>query len=314
MFAKHLIAAALATALAVLWLGTTQAGAASPPMIVNADALPDLIAANKPVILSAQSPLNEKGDEPGFLKGAFAVDEDLWTYASRSQNELDELPLWDALIGMLGIGSRQQMVLVYDNGDLKFASRIRFLLQHYGIDRAILVNGGWPAIQTLIQQGKLQSQPFASTPAIQTYNAVVNNNPIPVATRDDVRKIVLSNDKSVTLIDVRTPGEYNGTTSFPGIDRPGHIPGAVNLPLALLFDPKQPNMLMNAQGLRTTFLANHIDPSKPMIFYCVDGARSSLGALAAVQASFKAVRLYYLSYLNWQSFKDDPVVGPPPKR
>lgn len=306
MFAKHLMGAALAA----LWLGTTQAGAASPPMIVNADELPYMIATDKPVILSAQSPLNENGDEPGFLKGAFAVDEDVWTFSSRHQDQLDELPLWGALTGMLGIGSRQQMVLVYDNGDLKFASRIRFLLHHYGIDRAILVNGGWPAIQKLVQQGKLQSQPAPSTPVMQAYNAVANNNPIAIATRDDVRKIVLSNDKNVTLIDVRTPGEYNGTTKFPGIDRPGHIPGAVNLPLALLFDPKQPTMLMNARDLRATFLANHIDPSKPMIFYCVDGARSSLGALGAIQASFKAVRLYYLSYLNWQSFKDDPVVGP----
>lgn len=281
--------------------------AAVPPMIVEAIDLKQIIAADEPVILSAQTVL-EKGKEPGFIDNprTYAVDEDLWTAASRAQQQLDDLAFWDAMIGALGIGDRQRMVVVYDNGALKFASRIRFLLAHYGIGRAVIVNGGWPAIN-------LPRQPRPNVPAQVAYQPVVNDDPIAIATREDVRRIVLPvKDPNVTLIDVRTPGEFNGTTPMKGIKRPGHIPGAVNLPVEDLFvDPQNPTQLQNATQLRNTFLdafsAMGVDPHNPMVFYCVDGARSSLAALAAVQASFPAVRLYYLSYLDWQSFDDDPI-------
>lgn len=273
-------------------------------LIVNADEVPGLIANDNPIILSVQSLQFESGNQPGFLKGAFATDQDLWTYTSRYQVELDELALWGVMAGIVGIGNAKQTVLIYDNGDLKFASRIRFLLNHYGIENAIIVNGGWPAIKNL------PSQPGPSIPVTQNYTAAVDNKPIGIKTRHDVREVV-EGKKQAILIDVRAPDEYDGTNVFPGIKRPGHIPGAVNLPLNYLFvDPNNPTVLLDKQGLLKVFLSYKIDPAMPLIFYCQDGARSSLGALAAKLVDYPSVHLYYLSYLNWQSFADDPVVGP----
>ena len=87
----------LAAALAAFCLFTSEAGAVTPPLIVDANQLPELIAREHPVILSTQSSTMEKNSEPGFLKGAYTVDEDLWTDASRSQAELDDLVLWSVL-------------------------------------------------------------------------------------------------------------------------------------------------------------------------------------------------------------------------
>jgi thiosulfate/3-mercaptopyruvate sulfurtransferase len=309
MFAKHVLGAALACAL----FGATPAGAQTQPLIVGAGELASLIAREHPVILSTQSSL-ENANEPGYLEGAYAVSEDLWRQNSATQAQLDDRALWNDLIGRLGIGSREKTVVVYDNGALKFASRIRFLLNHYGVKRAVLVNGGWPAIQTLIKEGKLQGQTLPNIPMKQAYASEVDNHPIIIATREQVSKVVVDHeDKGVTLIDVRTPQEYDGTFIFLDLKRPGHIPGAINLPLSELFDAKQPNMLLDAKGLLAVFLKYKIPPANSLIFYCQDGARSSLGALAANEAGYRQVRLYYLSYLNWQSFPDDPVIGPKPK-
>jgi 3-mercaptopyruvate sulfurtransferase SseA len=311
MFAKRILGAAAAAIL----LASSQAGAqTSAPLIVDADQLTGLIAREHPLILSTQSPTFEKGDEPGFLEGAVAANEDMWTAISRTQPQLDYLPSWNNAIGARGIGDRKRMVLIYDNGDLKFASRIRFLLAHYGVERAVLVNGGWPAILAQVQRGNLVKQPDPSIPSGRRYKSVVSTDPIAIETRDDLRKVVgpdgLKSDK-IVLIDVRTLDEYIGKQVLPGIDRPGHIPGAVNLPILDLF--ASTHRLKDARQLRQTFHDSGIDTTKTLIFYCQDGARSSLGALAAVEASFPSVRLYYLSYLNWQSFADDPVIGPKSK-
>jgi len=304
MIGRYLIAAA-----AFFVLGFGQAGAMTPPSIVSATDLPDLIARENPVILSAQSQANEKGNEPGYLKGAYAVDEDLWTSDSRSQAHLDDLALWSRLIGELGIGSRQRLVIVYDNGALKFASRVRYLLHHYGIDRAVLVNGGWPAIEQQIKDGKLEGQPHRSVPFPQSYTAVIVQPPIPVVTRAEV----LANYKNpmFQIVDVRTPGEYTGKDNNPPVPRPGHIPNAINVPLQNLLDASG-NVPPNPQ-LRAAFLRYGVDPRKRLMFYCYDGARSSLVATMAVKAGFSAVNLYYLSFLDWSSNPNDPVVtGPNP--
>jgi len=306
MIGKHTIFAAAA----LMLLGAAEANAAAPPAIVNASELPDLISREHPVILSAQSQDNEKGNEPGYLKGAYAVDEDLWTADSRSQANLDDLALWSGLIGRVGIGSRQRFVIVYDDGALKFASRIRFLLHHYGVDRAVLVNGGWPAIDALIKQGKLEGQPHRSVPFPANYKVAIVQPPIPVATRLDVLQNL--KNPAIQIIDVRTPPEYAGVPDkkLP-LPRPGHIPGAINVPLADLLDAAG-NVPANP-ALRGKFLAHGIDAKKQLIFYCYDGARSSLAATMAVKAGFPAVKLYYLSFLDWSSNAGDPVVtGPNP--
>ena len=304
MIAKHIIIAAAA----VVVLGAPPAGAAAPPAIVSADELPLLIENQNPIILSTQSQMKEKGDEPGYLKGAFAVNEDEWTTDSRHQAQLDNLGQWSGLIGRLGIGSRQRFVIVYDNGALKFGSRIRFLLHHYGVDRAVLVNGGWPAIEKLIAAGKLEGQPHRSVPLFQPYGAVVVEPPIPVATLANV--LAAYRDPAYQIVDVRTPGEYTGSDNNPPVSTPGHIPGAINAPVEDLLD-KAGNVPPNPE-LRAAFLKYGVDPKKRLIFYCYDGARSSLAATMAVRVGFPAVNLYYLSFLDWTDHKEKVVTGPNP--
>ena len=272
-----------------------SAASAQVPLILDAKDAPAYIARVHPIVVSVQTQIDPKPS--GFLAGAISINQDDWTLDSRSQAQLDDLAQWNALFGIEGIDGKTP-VLVYDNGDLKFASRVRYLFGHYGVE-ATLVNGGWPGL-------KMQGLPLQFGPSPSVYvkaNTHIVDPPIPIASRNTVRAHL--HGPSYTLIDVRSPQEYDGTDVLPGIKRPGHIPGAVNLPLNLLF--ASPTTLKDPASLKATFAAHKIDPRTTLIFYCQDGARSSLGALAAVQAAYPYVRLYYLSYLDWQSDPNDPV-------
>src|ERR1019366_71372 len=109
----------------------------------------------------------------------------------------------------------------YDDGELKFASRIRFLLAHFGVQNADLVNSGFAGMQPLINSGaiKLQAQPSVAVPA--TFAASDVEEPIAMVYAVDV--VAVLNDPAVKLLDVRTPAEFHGTDLIPPDTRGGHI-------------------------------------------------------------------------------------------
>lgn len=50
-----------------------------------------------------------------------------------------------------------------------------------------------------------------------------------------------------------------------------------------------------------------MDFQRLIIVYCHDGAKSSLGALALINAGYARVLLYYDTYENWSQDPDRPV-------
>jgi thiosulfate/3-mercaptopyruvate sulfurtransferase len=287
--------------------GSTATNASSSTLhatttIVDAASVPEIIATDHPVILSAQS-VQETGPS-GFVRGATVVDEDQWDTDSDSQDKLENLGTWRRLIGDLGIGDHTT-VLVYDDGELKFASRVRFLLYHFGVQRALLVNGGWPALEHLAAEGKLSTQAASSVLVRRAFAVHVTDRPIPIVWRSQVKGDL--HQKGVLLVDVRTPAEYDGTKLQPPVVRGGHIPGAINLPATDLLTPGDRDALMGWQGLLGVFHDHGVVPGERIVVYCHDGARSSLVASALTQLGYPSVDLYYLSYVNWQSDPNLPV-------
>ena len=272
--------------------------------IVEADQLPAVLAQPGVVLLAAAS--TDETKPLGYVNHARLVDEDAWADFSFSADNLVDYPAWSTMIGQLGIGSGNR-VLVYDDGELKFASRVRFLLAHFGVTDASLVNGGFAAMQPLIASGALQEQSRPSVPIPRVYTAHEVQEPIPMVFRDDVAAAALSNPPTAKLVDVRTPGEFDGTVLISPDTRGGHIPGAQNLPIEKFFVADEPNELMSPLELSSFFASASLFPDQHIIVYCQDGAKSSLGALAMLNAGFRNFELYYLSYRNWQEDPNLPV-------
>jgi thiosulfate/3-mercaptopyruvate sulfurtransferase len=272
--------------------------------IVEAGQLPQLLTQSGVVLLAAAS-VDETGPL-GYVDNAILVDEDAWANFSFSADNLVDYQAWSQMIGQLGIGASTR-VFVYDDGELKFASRIRFLLAHYGIADASLVNGGFAGMQPLIASGFLHEQNQPSIPTPDLYIAHELQRPIPMVFRDDVAADALSDPPTGTLLDVRTPGEFDGTVLIAPDTRGGHIPGAQNLPIAEFFEPYDPSELMSPTELLSFLTSASLFSDQHIIVYCQDGAKSSLAALALLNAGFRNFALYYLSYRNWQQDPRLPV-------
>jgi thiosulfate/3-mercaptopyruvate sulfurtransferase len=272
---------------------------------VQANQLPAIVTQPNVILLAA---LDSAETGPvGYVNNAVAVDEEAWADFSFSADNLVDYPAWSSMIGRLGISSGSQ-VYVYDDGELKFASRVRYLLAHFGIADANLVNGGFAAMRPLITSGALTQQSGPTPPVPVSYTAHEVQQPIQMVFRSDVAAAALSDPPTATLIDVRTPAEFDGTLLIPPDTRGGHIPGAQNLPIEQFFVSGEPNELISPMDLLSFMESAGFSPDQNIIIYCQDGAKSSLGALALLNAGFQNFVLYYLSYRDWQADPNLPVV------
>ncbi len=228
------------------------------------------------------------------LGNAIKVNVDALTTLTEAPGALQDLTALQNFFAALGV-QRDQPVVVYDDGEMKFAARVRFLLGYCGVSQPVLVDGGAPALA-----GLLPVQ--AGTPTPSSFQANATPQPIALVFQQQVLQAIQKN--GAKLIDVRTPAEFNGQLLLPGDARPGHIPGAQNLP---------EGEFLNGLRLRTpleisTLLASAgLSPSDNIIVYCHDGAKSSLVATLLVENGFRSTSLYYLSYRDWSQNPNLPV-------
>ena len=84
---------------------------------------------------------------------------------------------------------------------------------------------------------------------------------------------------TATLVDVRSPAEFNGEISAPpeysneGAQRAGHIPGAANIPWAQAI--QDDDTFKSQDELRELYTSRGVTPDRPVITYCRIGERSS---------------------------------------
>lgn len=230
-----------------------------------------------------------------LLGSAVKVDVDALTTLTEAPGALVDLTALQAFFAALGV-QRDQPVVVYDDGEMKFGARVRFLLGYCGVTQALLVNGGAPGLA-----GLLPVQ--AGNPTVSSFQAIATPQPIALVFQQQVLQAI-GKGANTKLIDVRTPAEFNGQLLLPGDARPGHIPGAINLPEGDFLNGLQ---LRTPDEIAGLFRRAGLSPSDSIIVYCHDGAKSSLVATLLVESGFPQVSLYYLSYRDWSQNPNLPV-------
>jgi thiosulfate/3-mercaptopyruvate sulfurtransferase len=101
----------------------------------------------------------------------------------------------------------------------------------------------------------------------------------------------LLEEDAVALVDVRTRGEFDGTTGYPCDPRQGHIPGAIHIDLDELLGAERAE-------LRALLEARGVQAEKPLVLYCHSGSRSGIASAALNAAGVDAVN-YAGSWHEW---------------
>jgi thiosulfate/3-mercaptopyruvate sulfurtransferase len=240
--------------------------------------------------------------EAAHVAGAVHVPIEEWERASlAAESGLAHEAAWHARIGALGIDG-DDTVLVYDSGKMTSAARVWFVLQHFGVAHAAVVDGGFPLLAHVAERGqlKLEQQPSVRAPARfePASRALVG-----LVDREQMRSAVERGEAQI--LDVRTPAEFRGEDKRKNA-RGGHLPNAVNVPHTELLDAQ--GRLRSPEELRAILVAAGFTAGRPVITHCDGGGRAALAALAAARAGYGPVLNYYLSFGDWAKDSTCPVV------
>jgi thiosulfate/3-mercaptopyruvate sulfurtransferase len=104
-------------------------------------------------------------------------------------------------------------------------------------------------------------------------------------------------DPTLTVLDVRTEGEYDGMRGNACDARQGHIPGARNLDVGVLARCETVEQVRDLLG---------VAPGAEIAAYCHSGSRSALAVQILSVAGYDA-RNYVGSWHEWSRREDLPL-------
>jgi len=199
-------------------------------------------------------------------------------------------------LGALGIAPDDDVV-VYDDGSL-WAARVWWVLRQLGQQTVQVLDGGKPAWEAAGHSLSAE----APAPSAVSYTATPDQSSL--ITADELRDKLGSDD--LALVDARTAEEFAGRDNS-GAKRPGHIPGAVNIPYTLTARAEQPRTFLPPPELLALYATRGVVPGKEVVAYCSTGVRSAVTYFSLLLLGFPRVRLYSPSYAEWGNRDDLPV-------
>ena len=182
-------------------------------------------------------------------------------------------------LSQLGIDPARPIV-VYDEPGSSAAARAWWVLRWAGLDVRVL-DGGWPA--WLAFPGQVEAGPRAVSPS----SVKLTTGHLPTIYADAVATWPGS------LIDVRAAERYRGEVE-PIDAKAGHIPGAVNRPVAALWDAQ--GAMPDDQTLNAYFRGL----TEPLALCCGSGVSACQGVLALAVIGMAAT-LYPPSWSGWSA-------------
>lgn len=205
--------------------------------------------------------------------------------------ELPPISALESTLSRLGITNKSIVVVYAGNDIMPLATRVWFTLDYLGV-RVSLLNGP-------LKVWREEGRPVTTEPAIPE-PARFTAAPQSQRVIDAAGLKAQLDANAITLIDARAPEFYSGS-SLGVATRPGHIPGARNVPFTSLLDEK--GRLKSLPDLRSALGA---EPGRPLAAYCHIGLQATLVYYAARVLGLD-VRLYDGSFQDWSARPELPV-------
>lgn len=248
--------------------------------------------------------VDTKAYDQGHIPGAVGIN---WQTQLQDQTVRDLASREDVeqLLGKAGV-TPDTTIVVYGDNNNWFATWALWQLKYYGHRDVRVMNGGrakWvaegrelttDAPQTQQTQYRFSGEPDESIRAL----------------RDQVLQAV--QNKSASLVDVRSPKEYSGELLAPegipqeGAQRGGHVPGAQNIVWSQAVN--EDGTFKSADELRELYGSKGVTSDRPSIAYCRIGERSShTWFVLKYLLGYPNVRNYDGSWTEWGSAVRVPV-------
>jgi thiosulfate/3-mercaptopyruvate sulfurtransferase len=212
-----------------------------------------------------------------------------------------------ALMDRLGI-SNDTLVILYGGNNNWFAAYAYWYFKYYGHGAVRLMDGGR-------KKWELEQRPLIQeTPHVVPTSGYKTGGPTDDirATRKFVEEEVVGQTR-YGLVDVRSPEEYRGELLAPPhlpqeqAQKPGHIPGAKNIPWAKAVDPQTGAFLPTAD-LKALYEGQGITADREVVAYCRIGERSAHTWFVLHELlGFPRVRNYDGSWTEWGSLVGVPI-------
>lgn len=205
--------------------------------------------------------------------------------------------VWQSRIAKLGISSGSAVV-VYDDNLSKDAARIWWILRHFGVKDARLLNGGWKGwssggFPTSREEPNVVASDFRLTPEVTLFRDLSD-------TLRDVKQ-----GSAVQIVDARSHDEHCGIELLSNA-RGGSIPGAKHLEWSDLLD-KQTARFKTVDELRRLFDEAGIDPTQRTVTHCQSGGRASVMAFGLELMGGERVANYYRGWSEWGNTPEAPI-------
>jgi len=212
-----------------------------------------------------------------------------------------------SLMDRLGIGNGTEVVL-YGGNNNWFAAYAYWYFRYHGHDPVRLMNGGRKKWELEGRELTSDRPAVAPTSGYRTRESAHEIR----ALRKFVEEVVLESS-AFGLVDVRSPEEYRGELLAPPhlpqeqAQKPGHIPGARNIPWAKAVDPAT-GAFLPIEQLRSLYEGQGLTPDQEVVAYCRIGERSAHTWFVLHELlGYPKVRNYDGSWTEWGSMVGVPI-------
>ena len=223
---------------------------------------------------------------------AGALNVDVFTFGARqpTASEMEQrMQSWGL--------SRDKKVVIYDQGGTFFATSLFFDLYYHGFPAAnlLVLDGGLAKWQA--QGGQVTKDP-AATPKKGSFR--VTNLKEDARVRLPEFLVASGDPANHAVVDALEPSYHFGAAKF--FDRAGHVPNAIMLPSADLFN--EDKTFKSADEVRRMLTYLGIRPEQQVHTYCGGGIAASAPFFAIrFLADYPKAKLYKESQLEW--LRDD---------
>ncbi len=246
--------------------------------------------------LALTGPPGRERFDAGHLPGAAYVDLEVDLAEPPGAGGRHPLPSparFGAAMRRAGV-SRTSTVVVYDDGPATAAARLWWLLRDHGHSDVMVLDGGLAAWRD-------SGRPLSTSPVAPARGDFAGSpGHLPVVEADDIPRLV----DSGLLLDVRSAARFRGEQE-PIDPVAGHVPGAVNAPLAEVTGPDQ--RFRPPEVLRAHFTALGVRDGMAFGAYCGSGVTACQTLLALRLAGFDDAALYPGSWSGWITEPGRPV-------